>query len=100
VPCGMLSSVALGFLGLCLYELLTCVHVGGLLVALKSGVVWKNGALYFMVYFMEMNDRSFGDRKRSLSFFSFSTLYMWTIAYISPLILSFRDFLVLFPSSS
>lgn len=35
MPCGLLSSVALGFLGLCLYELLTCVHVGRLLVALR-----------------------------------------------------------------
>jgi hypothetical protein len=32
---GMPSSIALGFLGLCIHELLTCMHVGGLLVALE-----------------------------------------------------------------
>jgi hypothetical protein len=51
VPYGMLSSVVLGFLGLCLYELLTYLHIGGLLVALPCkrwyflvfyGVFWAN----------------------------------------------------------
>ena len=35
MPYGMLSLVALGFLGLYLDELLTCLHIGGLLVALS-----------------------------------------------------------------
>jgi hypothetical protein len=33
---GMLSSVALGFLGLCLDKFLTCMHVGGQLVPLEE----------------------------------------------------------------
>jgi hypothetical protein len=50
-----------------------------------------------------MNDRSFEDRERMLeelkSFF-FNTLYMWTVAYVSHLIQSFHDFLILFSPSS
>jgi hypothetical protein len=34
VPCGMLSSFALGFLGLFLDELLICMLLGGMLVAI------------------------------------------------------------------
>jgi hypothetical protein len=45
-----------------------------------------------------MNDRNFLDCESK--YFFFNTLYLWTTAYISLLILSFQDFLVLFSSSS
>jgi hypothetical protein len=46
-----------------------------------------------------MNDRSFENRKRTLeelkSLF-FSTLYFWTTIFVSPLLISYHDFSVLF----
>jgi hypothetical protein len=46
-----------------------------------------------------MNDRYFEDNERTLeefkSFF-FNTLYLWTVAYVSPLVISYYDFLILF----
>jgi uncharacterized membrane protein YgdD (TMEM256/DUF423 family) len=48
VPYKMLSSIALVFLGLCLDEFLTCMHVGGLLVALR---VLLCGRLYLFVFY-------------------------------------------------
>jgi cytosine/uracil/thiamine/allantoin permease len=53
VPYGMLSSVALGFLGLCLDELLTCLHVGGLLVALGMLLCgrWRLLVFFFFYFF-------------------------------------------------
>jgi hypothetical protein len=56
-----------------------------------------------MVYLEGMNNRSFEDHKRTmkeLKYFYFNTLYLWTAAYISSLVLSFHDFFVLFSSSS
>jgi hypothetical protein len=49
-----------------------------------------------------MNYRSFEDRERTMELksFFFNTLYLWTAAYIFPLVLSFYDFLILFSSSS
>jgi hypothetical protein len=56
----------------------------------------------FMVL-LERNDRSFEDRERTLeeikSLFS-KTLYFWTVVYVSPLTISYSDFLVLFASSN
>jgi hypothetical protein len=51
----------------------------------------------------ERNNRRFEDLERSLedilaSFFQ--TLYIWTVAFVSPLPLSFDDFLVCFSISS
>jgi hypothetical protein len=50
-----------------------------------------------------MNDRSFKDRERTLekikSFF-FKTLYLWTVAYVSPLTISYHNFPILFGPSS
>jgi hypothetical protein len=47
----------------------------------------------------EMNDRSFEDRERTLkgimSLF-FNTLYLWIAAFVSHLVISYFDFLVLF----
>jgi hypothetical protein len=42
-----------------------------------------------------MNDRSFEDREMTLKeikFLFFSTLYIWTAAYVSPLVISYHDF--------
>jgi hypothetical protein len=50
----------------------------------------------------EMNDKSFEDCERTLeekSFF-FKTLYLWVIAYVYPLTISYSDFLVRFAPSS
>jgi hypothetical protein len=56
----------------------------------------------FMVL-LERNDRSFEDRERTLeeikSLFS-KTLYFWTVVYVSPLTISYSDFIVLFASSN
>jgi hypothetical protein len=50
-----------------------------------------------------MNDRSFENRKRTLeelkSLF-FSTLYFWTTIFVSPLLISYHDFSVLFSPSN
>jgi hypothetical protein len=49
-----------------------------------------------------MNNRSFEDLERSLEdhlFSFFHTLYLWTTTYVTPLSISFNDFLVRFPLS-
>jgi hypothetical protein len=50
-----------------------------------------------------MNDRNFEDSERSMgdiiSLF-FETLYLWTAAYVSPLLISYSDFLLRFTLSS
>jgi hypothetical protein len=52
---------------------------------------------------MERNDRNFEDRKRFIgdiiSMF-FEILYPWTVVYVSPLSISFSDFLSRFALSS
>jgi hypothetical protein len=49
-----------------------------------------------------MNARNFEDRERMLEELEsfFYTLFLWTTAFISPLVLSYHDFLVLFSPSS
>jgi hypothetical protein len=50
-----------------------------------------------------MNDLSFENRERTLEEITssfFKTLYLWTSAYVSPLSISYSDFLVLFAPSS
>jgi uncharacterized membrane protein YgdD (TMEM256/DUF423 family) len=56
VPYKMLSSIALVFLGLCLDEFLTCMHVGGLLVALR---VLLCGRLYLFVFYGVFGGKGF-----------------------------------------
>jgi hypothetical protein len=50
----------------------------------------------------EIDDGSFQDHEKSLegikSLF-FNTLYLWTASFISPLVISYHDFLVLFAPS-
>jgi hypothetical protein len=49
----------------------------------------------------EMNYRSFEDHERTLeeikSLF-FNTLYLWTTGFVSPLMISYHDFLIFFLS--
>jgi hypothetical protein len=58
---------------------------------------------YYITDIREMNDRNFEDSERTLeeleSFF-FYTLFLWTTAFISPLVLNYYDFLILFSPSS
>jgi hypothetical protein len=53
----------------------------------------------FWCLWREINDRSFEHRERTLeelkSFF-FNTLYLWTVAFVSALVLSYRDFFFFF----
>jgi hypothetical protein len=66
--------------------------------------VWKmvSSCLLWCLW-REMNDRSFENRKRTLeelkSLF-FSTLYFWTTIFVSPLLISYHDFSVLFSPSN
>ena len=51
----------------------------------------------------ERNNRSYEDRKRTLHeiiYLFFSTLYPWTATSVSPLVISYHDFLVLFAPTS
>jgi hypothetical protein len=56
----------------------------------------------FWCLWKEMNDRNFEDNERTMediiSMF-FGTLYFWTTAYVSPLLISFSDFLFCFALS-
>jgi len=66
--------------------------------------VWKMvPTCLFWCLKKEMNDRNFEDRERSMadiiSLF-FETLYFWMAAYMSPLSISFNDFLFRFTFSS
>jgi hypothetical protein len=57
----------------------------------------------FWTILREKNNRSFEDLERSLedilSFF-FHTLYLWIAAFLSPLMISYDDFVVRFSLSS
>ena len=47
-----------------------------------------------------MNDRCFEDHKRSLEKLKslvFNTIYLWTAAYVSPLVVSYHDILFFLP---
>jgi hypothetical protein len=46
-----------------------------------------------------MNDRSFEDHEKTLEGIKsllFNTLYLWTTAFVSSLVISFYDFIILF----
>jgi hypothetical protein len=58
-----------------------------------SASVWKMVSLYILWYlWREMNNRCFEDLERTLvelkSLF-FNTSYLWTTAYVSPLVISY-----------
>jgi hypothetical protein len=69
-----------------------------------SAVIWKMVPTCILwCVWKERNDRCFEDLERSLedilaSFFH--TLYLWTVAFVSPLSFTFDEFLVRFSLSS
>jgi hypothetical protein len=70
----------------------------------RSAVVWKTvPTCLFWTIWKEMNNRNFEDLERPfediLSSF-FHTLYFWPAAFVSPLTISYDDFLVCFSLSS
>jgi hypothetical protein len=61
-----------------------------------SAAVWK---MVHLCLWREMNYRCFDECERTLEELQscfFNTLYLWTAAYIFPLVISFYDFFVLF----
>jgi hypothetical protein len=95
-------SIVLGCPGLCLDVLLICM-TAGVPLAGQGVLQYRKWCLhaFFGVYGGEMNNRNFEDKERAMgeiflcSLF-FDTLYLWTAAYVSPLSISFSDFLVRF----
>jgi len=69
-----------------------------------STVIWKMVLTCILwCVWKERNNRCFEDLERSLEdilAFFFHALYLWTVAFVSPLPLSFGDFLVRFSISS
>ena len=70
----------------------------------RSAVVWKMvPTCLFWCIWQEMNNRCFEDLERSLEAIlssCFHTLYLWTVAHLSPLSISYDDFLTRFSFSS
>jgi hypothetical protein len=71
---------------------------------IQSVAVWKMVHMCLLWCLgKKMNNRSFVDCERTfgkIMSFLFKTLYLGTIAYVSPLTISYSDFLVLFAHSS
>jgi hypothetical protein len=80
-------------------NLLQCWWTGG---RSRSAVVWKMSPLCIMwCLWSERNGRFFEDSKRSLEdflHFCFTTLFTWAAAWLTSLMISFSDFLILFSS--
>jgi hypothetical protein len=102
--CGITFVLVLVCSGLCLEELLTSLLVGVSLEGLECYDL-EDGAnlhllfIYFFCVWKERNLRCFEDLESSMedilaSFFH--TLYFWIVAFLSPLLISFADFLVRF----
>ena len=87
----MLSNVA---------GLFACWWLGG---RSRSAVVWKMVPQCLLwCLWSERNATCFEDSERSLeelTAFFFYTLFTWTAAWLTPLVISYLDFLVLFSSS-
>jgi hypothetical protein len=70
----------------------------------SSPVVWKRvSTCLFWCLWKEMNDKNFEDKERSMGIIIsmfFETLYLWRTSYVSPLSISFSDFLFCFTLSS
>jgi hypothetical protein len=70
----------------------------------RSTVVWKmvHSCLLWCLW-RERNDRQFDDKEKTIeeliTFFFFS-LHSWTVAFLTLLVISFNDFLILFSSLS
>jgi hypothetical protein len=69
------------------------------LLAVLGVLLYGRWCRFLWCLWGERNDRSFDDRERTLeeikSLF-FNTKYLWTAAFISPLGISYHDFLFLF----
>jgi hypothetical protein len=101
--CGMLFSLGLAYVGLCLVasrELYATWWVGGKSL---SAVVWKMVPLYLMwCIWNERNARYFEDTSRNIEdliHFFLYTLFTWTAGWLAPLVISFLDFLIMFSFS-
>jgi len=70
----------------------------------KGAMIWKIVPIcLFWCVWKERNNRCFEDLERSMEDILASflyTLYLWTVAFVSPLSLSYVDFLVGFSLSS
>jgi hypothetical protein len=82
-------------------DLFVCWWTGG---RSQSVVVWKMVLCCLLwCLWKERNDRQFEDKKRTIEeliSFLFYSLYSWTAAFLTLLVISFNNFLVLFSSSS
>jgi hypothetical protein len=79
-------------------DLFACWWIAG---STRSAVVWMMHLCLLWCLWWERNDRCFEDRDRfleELKSFFLNTSYIWTTAYVSLLVISFHEFLVLFPS--
>jgi hypothetical protein len=101
--CGMLFSLGLAYVGLCLVasrEFYATWWVGGKSL---SAVVWKMVPLYLMwCIWNERNARYFEDTSRNIEdliHFFLYTLFTWTAGWLAPLVISFLDFLIMFSFS-
>jgi hypothetical protein len=69
-----------------------------------SAAIWKMVPTCILwCVWKEINNKCFEDLKKSLEVILasfFHTLYLWTVAFVSPLSLSFDDFLIRFSISS
>jgi hypothetical protein len=81
-------------------DLFACWWTGG---HFRSAIMWKIVPSCLMrCLWTEGNDKNFKNQERTLeelrSFFFYS-LFTWTIVFLAPLVISFKDFLVRFSSS-
>jgi hypothetical protein len=100
--CGVLSLLVLVCLGLCLRKSLTCLLVGGHLESQRVPQFerWCQHAFFGVFGRKEIIGE---DWERSLEDILASflhTLFLWTVDFVSPLSLSFSDFLNRFSISS
>jgi hypothetical protein len=94
--CGILSSLDLVCLGLCLGEFSICLLVGGILEGRRVLRFGRWCQYAFFGVWKERNLRCFEDVESSMEdilVLFFHTLYLWMVAFLSPLSLSFVDFL-------
>jgi hypothetical protein len=69
----------------------------------QSDVVWKMVLSYLLwCLWWEKNDKSFENHESTLEEMKlfFYILYLWTMAFVFPLVISYHDFIVIFYPSS
>jgi hypothetical protein len=98
--CGLIFLIVLVCLGLCREELLTCLLIVG---SLEGREVLRFGRWCLFAFFGVFGKKEISDVIENLESFMedilasfFHTLYLWTVAFLSPLAISFADFLVRF----